>query len=173
MNPITKYIIRLIGLILLQVVVIKNVELGFANWWVTPFIYFYLILDLPVKFNPLYSMLYAGVLGFIIDIFMDTYGMHASAAIFVAFLRNYFMPLLLPRDGFDMNSPATIQNFGTSKYMFYLFVMTFLYHLWFFLLEKFSFSSIFLRLSQATVSSLVAVALMMTIHYLYLKDSKR
>ncbi|MCB9194892.1 MAG: hypothetical protein H6598_01530 [Flavobacteriales bacterium] len=173
MNPITKYIVKLIGLILLQIVVIKNIELGFANWWITPFIYFYVILDLPVKFNPLYTMLYAGILGFTIDVFMDTYGMHASASIFIAFIRYYFIPLLLPRDGFDMNSSATIHNFGISKYVFYLFVLTFLYHLWFFLLEKFSFSSILLRFSQATISSFVTVALMMAIHYLYIKDSKR
>lgn len=159
--------------ILLQVVVLKNLELGVANWWITPFIYFYLILDLPVRFNPLYAMLYGGFLGFVVDIFWDTYGMHASAAIMIGFVRFYFLPLVLPRDGFDMNSSPQVINLGRLKYGFYLLIMSFVYHIWFFMVEKFSMSSFLLRMSQALISCLVAVALMYIIHYLYLKDNRR
>ncbi|CAG5084241.1 hypothetical protein [Parvicella tangerina] len=173
MNPIIKYVIRVVLLILLQVIVLKNLELGVANWWVTPFVFIYLVIDFPVKFNPLYSMLLAGLLGFVIDVFYDTYGMHASAAIFMAFVRSYFIPMVLPRDGFDENSSATIRNLGWPKYLLYLFVMAFLYHLWFFMIEKFSFSSFPLRFSQALVSSLVAVAIMFLVQYLYVKEAKR
>lgn len=173
MNPIIKYILKVVLLVLLQVIVLKNLELGYANWWITPFIFIYVIIDFPVKFNPLYSMLLAGVLGFVIDIFYDTYGMHASAAVFMAFVRFYFIPLILPRDGFDENSSATIKNLGWPKYLLYLLVMAFLYHLWFFMVEKFSFSSFPLRFSQALVSSMVAVGLMFVVQYLYSKESKR
>jgi hypothetical protein len=155
------------------VIVLKNLELGMANWWVTPFVFIYVILDFPVKFNPLYSMLFAGLLGFTIDIFYDTYGMHASSAIFMAFARFYFVPLILPRDGFDENSPATVKNLGWPKYFLYLLVMAFVYHLWFFMVEKFSFSSFPLRFSQALVSSLVAVGIMFIVQYLYSKETKR
>lgn len=160
-------------MILVQVIVLKHLELGFANWWITPFIFIYLLIDLPVKFNPLYGMMIAGSLGFIIDIFYDTYGMHASAAIFLSFARYYFIPLILPRDGFDENSSATIRNLGFTKYLLYIFVLSFLYHLWFFMVEKFSFSSFPLRFSQALISSAVAVGLMLIIQYLYTKEVKR
>ncbi len=173
MNPIIKYILKVVLLVLLQVIVLKNLELGAANWWVTPFVFIYIILDFPVKFNPLYSMLLAGLLGFVIDVFYDTYGMHASAAIFVAFARFYFVPLILPRDGFDENSSATAKNLGWPKYLLYLFVMALFYHLWFFMVEKFSFSSFPLRFSQAFVSSVAAVGLMLIVQYLYVKETKR
>lgn len=173
MNPIVKYILKVVLLVLFQVIVLKNIELGIANWWITPFIYIYIILDFPVRFNPLYSMLLAGLLGFVIDIFFDTYGMHASSAIFVAFVRYYFIPLIIPRDGMDENSSVSISNVGVPKYFLYLLVMAFLYHLWFFMVEKFSFSSFPLRFSQALVSSIVAVALMFIVQYLYSKEAKR
>lgn len=173
MNPIIKYIIKVVVLVLLQVIVLKNIELGGANWWITPFIFIYIVIDFPVKFNALYSMLLAGVLGFVIDIFYDTYGMHASSAIFLAFARFYFVPLILPRDGFDETSSVSVRNLGWPKYLVYLFVLAFLYHLWFFMVEKFSFSSFPLRFSQALVSSLVAVGLMFIVQYLYSKEAKR
>lgn len=173
MNPIIKYILKVTLLLLFQVIVLKNLEVGAANWWITPFIFIYIIIDLPVKFSPLYSMLLAGLLGFVIDMFYDTYGMHASAAIFMAFTRFYFIPLILPRDGFDANSPASVKNLGFPKYFLYLLVMAFMYHLWFFMVEKFSFSSFPLRFLQALVSSLVAVALMFIVQYLYSKEVKR
>lgn len=118
-------------------------------------------------------MLLAGLLGFIIDVFYDTYGMHASSAIFMAFVRYYFMPLMIPRDGIDENTPASIRNLGWPKYLLYILVMAFLYHLWFFMVEKFSLSSFPLRFSQALVSSIVSVGLMFIVQYLYVKEVKR
>lgn len=173
MNPIIKYISKVVLLVLMQVIVLKNLELGFANWWITPFIFIYILVDLPVKFNPLYGMLIGGLMGFVIDIFYDTYGMHASAAIFLVTVRYYLIPMILPRDGFDMSSSPSLSNLGFIKYALLLLLLTFLYHLWFFMVEKFSFSSFPLRFSQALVSSLVATILMIVIQYLYTKDAKR
>lgn len=173
MNPVIRYIIKVVVLILVQVIVLKHLELGFANWWITPFLFIYILIDLPVKFNPLYGMLAAGILGFIIDVFYDTYGMHASASIFMVFIRFYFIPLILPRDGFDENSSVTVKNIGLLKYLLYLFVLAFIYHLWFFMVEKFSFVSFPLRFAQALVSSITAVGLMFVVQYFNSREGKR
>jgi hypothetical protein len=158
--------------ILFQVVALKNLELGVANWWITPFVYFVIILDLPVKFNPIFSMLIALMLGFIIDVFYDTYGMHASACVTLAFLKHYLSIIMLPRDGFDTGSSMTIKNIGALKYVVFIGVLSIFYHLWFFAFEAFTFQSFFLRLSQAFVSGLFATVLLVFLHYAFNKFEK-
>jgi len=150
-------------------VALKNLELGAANWWVTPFVYFIVILDLPVKFNPILSMLVALILGLVIDMFYDTYGLHASAAVSIAMFRYYFTGFILPRDGFDTSSSLTVQNVGLGKYLVYIGVLSVIYHLWFFSLEAFTFDMFFLRLTQAFVSSVVAVVVILFLHYVFVK----
>ena len=172
MNPITRYILKLLFIMLLQVIVLKEMELGAANWWITPFVYFILILDLPLKINPLLSMLIAFSLGIIIDMFYNTFGMHASACVFLAFVRHYFVVLLLPRDGFDMNTTFTIKNVGFLKYVFYIGILSVLYHLWFFIFERFSFDYFFLRLSQALTSGIFAILLLILLHLAFVKTQK-
>lgn len=172
MNPITRYILKLLFIILLQVIVLKEMELGAANWWITPFVYFIIILDLPLKINPLLSMLVAFSLGIVIDMFYNTFGMHASACVFLAFLRHYFVILLLPRDGFDMNTTFTIKNVGFLKYLFYIGILSISYHLWFFIFERFSFDFFLLRLSQALTSGIFAVFLIILLHLVFVKTQK-
>ncbi len=172
MNPITRYIVKLLFVILLQVVALKNLELGAANWWITPFIYFVIILDLPVKFNPLLSMLIGLVFGLVIDAFYDTYGLHASAAVALSFFRYYLVGFVLPRDGFDTGSSITIRNVGTVKYLVYIGILCLIYHLWFFAFEAFTFDSFFLRLSQAFVSSFVAMSILILLHFSFIKFDK-
>lgn len=172
MNPITRYIVKILFVILLQVVALKNLELGAANWWITPFVYFVIILDLPVKFNPLLSMFIALVFGLVIDAFYDTYGLHASAGVALAFCKYYISSFILPRDGFDTGSSITIKNVGSIKYLVYIGVLCLIYHLWFFAFEAFTFDSFFLRLSQALVSSLVAMAILVLLHFSFIKIDK-
>ena len=172
MNPITRYIIKLVFVILLQVVALKNLELGFANWWITPFVYFVIILDLPVKFSPLLAMLLGLAFGFVIDVFYDTYGLHASAGVFLAFLRYYLAGIMMPRDGFDTGSAMTMRNIGTIKYIVFIAILAIGYHLWFFAFEAFTFNSFLLRLSQAIVSGLFATVLLVFLHFAFIKFDK-
>jgi hypothetical protein len=172
MNPITRYIIKLLFVILLQVVALKNLELGAANWWITPFVYFVIILDLPVKFNPLLSMLIGLVFGLVIDAFYDTYGLHASAAVALSFCRYYLAGFVLPRDGFDTGSSITFRNVGSIKFLVYIGVLSLIYHLWFFAFEAFTLDSFLLRLSQAFVSSLSAMGILIILHFAFVKFDK-
>ena len=154
---------------LIHVVSFEYLELGAASCWVTPFVYFILIFVLSVMFNPILSIFVALILGLVIHMLYDTYGLHASAAVSIAMFRYYFTGFILPRDGFDTSSSLTVQNVGLGKYLVYIGVLSVIYHLWFFSLEAFTFDMFFLRLTQAFVSSVVAVVVILFLHYVFVK----
>ena len=73
-----------IGLVLLQVLILNNVHIaGYA----TPFLYIYFILKFSSGTSRNELMLWAFFFGLTIDIFSDTPGMNAAAAVLLAFLR--------------------------------------------------------------------------------------
>jgi hypothetical protein len=169
LSPIFKFIL----LILLQVTVLKELELGAANWWITPFVYILFILELPVKIAPITILLSAMGMGLIIDVFYDSLGFHASAAVFVAFLRFYVLRLLIPKDGFDPNASPLISSIGGLKYATYIFTMLLCYHLWFFIVEIFRFSDFFVRFGQAIISAVFATIICVVIHLIFQKQKRK
>lgn len=169
LRPIFKFLL----LILLQVTVLKALELGAANWWITPFVYIIFILELPIRIAPITLLLSAMGMGLVIDLFYDSLGFHASAAVFVAFLRFYFLKLIIPKDGLDPNASPVISSIGRLKYGLYIFLMLLCYHLWFFIIEIFRFSDFFLRFSQAIVSAIFATILCFIIHFIFQKQKKK
>lgn len=124
---IVKYIYRIcwcIGLILLQVLVLNNIHiLGLL----TPFFYVYFILKFDSGCSRNELMLWGFFIGLMIDIFSDSPGLHASAAVLLAFIRPVLLRLFTPRDAFDSIVPS-IRTMGLAFYYKYLFSAVFLHH---------------------------------------------
>lgn len=172
MNPVIKSIFLFLTLILVQVLVLKSIDIGVANWWVTPFFYIIFIIELPVRFNSSLALLLAAIMGFLVDIFYNMPGFHMSAAVLTAFVRNYILSLTAPREGFEPTARPNIRTIGLNKYMIYSGMLFLIYHLWFFIIEVFSFSNLFLRITQAIASGLVALGLAILFHFMFNKTKK-
>lgn len=172
MNPVIKSIFLFLTLILVQVLVLKSIDIGVANWWITPFFYIIFIIELPVRFNSSLALLLAAIMGFLVDIFYNMPGFHMSAAVLTAFVRNYILSLTAPREGFEPTARPNIRTIGLNKYMIYSGMLFLIYHLWFFIIEVFSFSNLFLRFTQAIASGLVALGLAILFHFMFNKTKK-
>jgi rod shape-determining protein MreD len=83
-NEILKNTGRFIVLLLLQVLIVKNINLG-RYFIFFPYVLF--ILLLPFHTSKPIAMLIAFIYGLCVDLFYDTQGMHASACVFLAFCR--------------------------------------------------------------------------------------
>jgi hypothetical protein len=166
MNPIVRYISVFFALVLFQVLVLKSLDIGVANWWVTPFVFIVFIINLPVRMNTALVMLIAAVMGICVDVFYNTLGFHMSAAVLVAFVRKYSINLFAPREGYEPTASPIIPTIGLSKYIVYAGLLLLIYHLWFFIIESFGFQNMVLRLVQALSSS--TLALMLSVLYFYL-----
>ena len=97
-------------LILLQVTVFNQISVfGFA----TPFLYIYFLLKLPVGRNVFYVITMGFLMGFIIDIFLNTPGINAVATTLVAAFRQPIVHKFYDKKEDENMIPGIHFSFGT------------------------------------------------------------
>ncbi len=162
---VLKYLVSFIGLVLLQGLILNNIELG---GYVNPYLYVVFILMLPFETPKWLTLIIAFVLGFIIDMFTSTLGMHLSATIFMAFCREYFLKLIAPRGGYEFSDKPNMQVMGISWYLLYASVLVLAHHLFLFYIESFKitqFFSTFFRALSSAIFTLVLIFILQLFNY--------
>ena len=143
--------------VLLQVLVMNNIHLFNL---VTPFVYLYVILKLPVDMNRLAVIPISFLLGLSVDWFSNTFGMHAAATTLMGFVR---LPLL---QGFvDMKeipekSIPSYRLLGVGKFVLYAFILVIVHHLALFIVESFTFFQPLFMLVRMGLSIVLTTLLM-------------
>lgn len=152
MKNIIEFVLWFLGLVLLQVLLFNNIEIaGMIN----PFLYIYFIIALPIHINRISLMIIGFVLGLVIDVFSNTWGIHAMATTMIAFLRPYIFRLVSTQEELDRVMPR-FRTMG-ANYIKYIVLMTFVHHFMLFTLEAFSFSYIWILLLKVLVSSVITI----------------
>ena len=164
LNIIIRSIFRYIILVLLQVLIIKNIELGA---FINPFIYVLFILMLPLDTPKWLLLVSAFILGLTIDMFYDTAGMHAAASVAMAFARPSILKIFSPRDGYEADTKPTMTYLGISWFLSYSSILIFLHHFVLFYVEIFSFSEFFSTLLRVILSSIFTLLLIVISQYLF------
>ena len=159
MYILARNILRFVVVVLFQVLVMDHVLI---NGYMIPYVYLLFILLMPFE-TPRWLQLLAGFgLGLAIDLFSNTLGMHAAAAVLAAFARSYMLDLLAPRDGYEPDSFPRIHYYGFYWFLKYTLVIVFIHHLALFYLEVFQlkeFLSTFLRVILSTILSASTIVL--------------
>lgn len=163
-NVILRNIIRFLVLIFVQVLVIKNIELG---RFINPFIYVLFIIVLPFETPKWLLLLSAFVLGITVDMFYNTAGMHAAAAVFMAYMRPGVLKLFSPRDGYEFGTQPTIQYLGVPWFLSYSGILILFHHLVLFYIEAFRFSEFFSTFFRVIISSIFTLLLVVVSQYLF------
>ena len=164
LNEIFRNILRFILLVAVQVLIIKNIELG---RFINPFIYVLFIVVLPFE-TPKWLILVAGfVTGITIDMFYDTAGMHAAACVLMAYVRPGILKLFSPRDGYEFGTQPTVQYLGVPWFLSYSGILIFLHHLVLFYLEIFRFSEFFSTFFRVLISTIFTVLIVVITQYLF------
>jgi rod shape-determining protein MreD len=145
------YIITIVFFVFLQVMILNNIQI---NGYINPFMYIIIIMLLPFD-TPRWLLLVTGFsVGLVIDLFTDTPGMHASATVFIAFLRPFILKSISPRDGYEAGTLPRIKYFGINWFLKYVIILTLLHHSFLFFVEVFRFSEFFHTLFRVFLSSL-------------------
>lgn len=164
-SDVLKNIGRFVVLVLLQVLIVKNINLG-RYFIFFPYVLFILLLPFNTP-KPLILVL-SFILGLSIDLFYDTQGMHASACITMAFVRSFALELFAPREGYDEQLKPTITYMGVTWFSTYALTLILIHHLVLFYLEVFSFHEFFrtlLRVLGSTVATFAFIYLMQFLFY--------
>ena len=151
-------------LIAIQVLVLNNINLG---GYVNPYIYLLFILWLPVEMKDWVVMFLALITGLVMDTFMSTPGIHASACVFLAFARKYVLYYMKPRDGYETNIIPDLKNMGASWFLTYSIILISLHHIFYFFVEIFRFSDLLYVFWRAIASIFMSTLIIIVIELLF------
>jgi hypothetical protein len=164
-----QYGIYFLGIVLLQGLVINHIGIGPYAY---PMIYTMLLIVLPFEINIILLLGIALLLGVSVDMLSDTFGLHTSSSIFIAYVRPALLNALKPRDGYDDNQMPIVHDMGFAWYAAYAGIFIVLHHTWFFVLEIFRFDMVGLILLKIIVSSLLSFVILMGLQFLLYKSSR-
>lgn len=166
MSIYLKNFIRFWIIVLIQVYILDKVAL---RWWsqpsgfpiFVPYLYPLFLLLLPFE-TPVWAMLLLGFgLGITVDSFSDTAGMHACAAVLLAYLRTNVLKALLPKNLIEYpNQSPNVKNMGWVPFLVYASFLLLVHHATFFIIEIWSLQHVgilFLKIFASTVTSLLLV----------------
>ncbi|MEA4916077.1 hypothetical protein SDC9_194429 [bioreactor metagenome] len=151
-------IVLFLLLILLQTLLLNRISLfGFA----TPVLYIYFLLKLPVGRSPYYVIIFAFLMGLIIDIFLNTPGMNAAAITIVAAFRESIMGLFFEREGYDDFVPGI--NTAAGPFVRFTIFMVLLHLTLLFFIESFTLFNLKNTLLRIGTSSIVTIPLIIAL----------
>lgn len=128
------------------------------------FLYVAFILLLPVETNNLLLMLVGFVLGFTIDIFYDSLGIHALALVTVSYLRNYWLSTITPQGGYDANTSPALAN-GVQWFLVYTVPMVFVHLALLFFIEAGGFGMFWFTMLKIMASLVFTVGVMLMLQF--------
>jgi hypothetical protein len=128
------------------------------------FLYVAFILLLPVETNNLLLMVLAFVLGFTIDIFYDSLGIHALALVTVAYLRNYWLSSITPQGGYDAGSSPALTN-GVQWFLVYAVPLVFVHLALLFFVEAGGFGMFWFTMLKVMASLVFTVSVMLMLQF--------
>lgn len=169
-QPIIRYTVLFILFFLIQVLILNSMVVGYG---IQIMIYPLFLFLLPVDFNVFYLMLAAFGLGMIIDVFSNTFGLHASSAVAFAYFRPLVFKLFAPRDGYEAQLEANIFIMGRSWFLRAFGLLIIVHHLWFFFFQMFKVSEILYILQQTGLSMIVSFILCVIFQYMFLRKTQK
>jgi len=168
-NGILFYSVLFIALVASQVLVFNQLEVG---WGVHVMVYPMFVLLLPFDMRPVLIMLLAFVVGIIVDWFTNSFGLHTSAAVLLAYLRPQLFSILEPRDGYDNLKKPLLRDMGRGWFNVIYLTALAIHHLWFFLFEIFKFSEILFILQKTILSALMSFVAIVLIQIIFFNKQR-
>lgn len=165
-KPFGKDIARFFILIAVQVLVLDHVNFhGYAN----PALYLYFILLLPFEVPGWLLLISAFLMGFGIDSFSNSVGLHSAAAVFVAFLRPWAIKLAGAPAEYEGNFKPGIADMGIRWFFAYSLVLVVAHQLVFYTLESFRLAEIGHILLKTFIGSALTILLLILTEYLFMR----
>jgi rod shape-determining protein MreD len=166
-NILSANSIRFIILLLAQVIICSHINfMGYIN----PYIYIIFVFLFPIRENRLVLLVTSFLLGLLVDIFLDSGGVHATASVLLAYARPIFL-----KTSFGMlyeHQSIKFSNTELGSLITYITLGTLTHHIMLFSLEVFSVTGILLILKKTLFSSIFTIILCILIIILFSRNKK-
>ncbi|HYG19484.1 MAG TPA: Rod shape-determining protein MreD [Ohtaekwangia sp.] len=157
-------IISFFIVLLYQVLILQNVVLFNTAFC---FLYVMYLLLLPVETNPLTLMAIGFAMGFIVDMFYESLGLHAFACVMLMYVRNYWLNSITPQGGYDSSAVPSMALSGVQWFLVYTMPLIFLHHSLLFFLEAGGFGLFWFTLWKSITSTLFTILVILIAQFLF------
>ena len=157
---------RLVLFLFLQSFIFNQLEISASIHVMIAPLYIFL---LPFDRSKLSLLLMALVLGIGIDATSNTFGLHTSSLLLFAYLRPIIFRVFSPRDGYDSLRIPSIFDMGNRWFISTFSILLFSHHLWFFILEAFSFNETLLVLQKTLLSGAISFVVCVILQTIFIK----
>ncbi len=163
-NLVMTNVLRFLALVLIQVLILKNINIGGQSFdYIHLIIYPLFLILLPLRTPHSILVLLGFLIGLCIDAFYDTYGIHASASVFTGFIRPYVLKLFEPKGGYNLNYSPTKRRLGFNWFLFYCSTMLVVHLFFYFSVDAFTFYY-FYEITLRTISTFILSMLIILIY---------
>lgn len=158
------FLVRAAVLVVFQVLLFNNLTLFDIS---RPFPYVLAILYLPIRMPRWQGLLLAFVLGYVVDIFNYSYGIHAAASVFMYFIRDFYLHTILSVTEESAGEEPHLSTLGSSTFLLYVAGMVFIHHLAIVSLDILSISRILIIVVNGMVNTVFSLLLIMIIEIIF------
>jgi hypothetical protein len=158
------HIISFFVFLLYQVLILQNVVLFHTAFC---FLYILYLLLLPVETNTLLLMMIGFAMGFVVDLFYESLGLHAFACVLVMYVRNYWLNSVTPQGGYDNNAVPSLALGGTQWFLVYTTPLIFLHHALLFFIEAGGFGMFWFTLWKVITSTFFTTLVILIAQFLF------
>lgn len=170
-KAVVSNLVRAIVFIALQVIVFISIKINFGSFdYIHIIVYPIIILLLPINIPRPFLIFVSFLIGICVDMFYNSIGVHASACVFIAFIRNYVLKYLEPHGGYSIDISPSSHNLGFQWFLPYSCFMLFVFMLFYFSVEAFSFVYIF-DIIMNTISSFIFSIVFILLHQFIFKTT--
>jgi len=170
MNKFTKNFSRFIVLILLQVFVFNYVQwFGFLN----PFVYLLFLILLPLEISKSVQYIIAFSTGFMVDVFLRTYGIQTFACVLMIFFRPYIILIL---NGFKPFESGVRPVPGVKEFswiLVYTLLLVFIHQITVTTLEVFQWIQWWHIIWSSVANTLFTTFIILCIEYIFYTEKGR
>jgi len=150
-----QYFLMILLYLFLQIFFLRNMV---AFNYAFCFIYIAGVLLLPADTDRMYLLLIGFAIGFMVDVFSNTFGMHASATVLIAYLRPFLIHYQMKSRGAE-RAEVGIRAQGFGAFLGYIFPLILLHHAMLFFIEMNHFGMILYTLIRIGASTLFTTLL--------------
>lgn len=163
---LSKYSFMFVVLVIIQALILNQVQF---SGYVNPYIYILFVMLLPLNSPRYVQLLVAFLIGFFVDVFSNTLGIHSFATVLIAFIRPSIIRAISIGDERKSEYPGMKQN-SFLWFLYYSLITVFIHHFILFYLEIFSFTHFFGTLLRIIASTIFSVFIIVLSQFLIFRE---
>ena len=153
----TKQIGRYILVMVLQVLLFDRLQLvGICH----PYVYILCLLMMPITLPHNVDLLIGAAVGFVMDIFCNSLGVHMAVCTFIMFIRPYWVGVVV-NDKDRLNEQLSLHSLGWEGLLKYVITLVITHHLLVFSIAAWSWAHMGFVLLETFVSSAITISIIL------------